>query len=79
LWVAAGIPSHAALKAATYDAARLLGASHRIGAIRKGFDATLILLNGDPVKDISAIEALSGVIFKGERVDRSSLFDEEQF
>lgn len=79
LWVAAGLPSHAALRAATFDAARLLGASHRMGAIKKGYEATLILLNGDPVKDIAAIEALAGVIYRGERIDRSSLFDEDQF
>ena len=44
LWVQAGIPAKAALQAATYNAAKLLGVSDRVGLIRKGHEATLILV-----------------------------------
>jgi imidazolonepropionase-like amidohydrolase/ABC-type multidrug transport system permease subunit len=77
LWVNAGIPARDALQAATYNAARLLGAQDRIGAIRKGLDADLLIVDGNPLDDIQVTERISMVIFKGERVDRSELFDQK--
>jgi ABC-type transport system involved in cytochrome c biogenesis permease component len=77
LWVQAGIPPAAALQGATYNAARLLGAGQRIGLIRKGYDASLLLVDGNPLQDISATERISTVFFKGERVDRATLFDQK--
>jgi imidazolonepropionase-like amidohydrolase len=73
LWVEAGIPASDALQAATLQAARLLGAK-RIGAIRPGWDADLLLVDGNPLEDISATERISLVVFKGERVHRAELF-----
>ena len=77
LWVEAGIPPAAALQGATYNAARLLRADQRIGLIRKGYEASLLLVDGNPLQDISATERISTVFFKGERVDRSELFDQK--
>jgi hypothetical protein len=77
LWVEAGIPPSAALQGATYNAARLLRADQRIGLIRKGYDASLLLVDGNPLQDISATERISTVFLKGERVDRSELFDQK--
>jgi hypothetical protein len=77
LWVEAGIPPAAALQGATYNAARLLHADQRIGLIRKGYDASLLLVDGNPLQDISATERISTVFLKGERVDRSTLFDQK--
>ncbi len=78
LWVEAGIPTSVALQAATYNSARLLRADHRIGLIQNGYDASMVLLSGDPVKDIHATENIQSVFFKGERVDRSELFEPER-
>jgi imidazolonepropionase-like amidohydrolase/ABC-type multidrug transport system permease subunit len=77
LWVEAGIPPAAALQGATYNAARLLRADQRIGLIRKGYDASLLLVDGNPLQDISATERISTVFFKGERVNRPELFDQK--
>ena len=77
LWVKAGIPPGVALQAATYNAARLLRAESHIGIIRAGNDADLLLVDGNPLEDITAIERISAVFFKGENVDRSELFDQE--
>ena len=76
LWVEAGIPNNAALQGATGNAARLLGASDRIGFVRKGYEATLLLVDGDPTKDINAIERISRVFLKGEMVDRTDIFED---
>ncbi len=76
LWVRAGIPAPVALQAATYNAAKLLRAENHIGLIQKGNDADLLLVDGNPLDDITAIERVSAVFFKGENVDRSELFSQ---
>lgn len=78
LWVKAGIPPAVALQAATYNAARVLRADNRIGLIQKGRDASFILLDGDPVQDISVTEHINSVYFRGEHVDRSALFSQDK-
>jgi enamidase len=75
LWVEAGIPPRVALQAATYNAARLLRVEDHIGLIKKGHDADLLLVDGDPLKDITATERISLVIYKGERLNRSKLLE----
>jgi imidazolonepropionase-like amidohydrolase len=77
LWVRAGIPPAVALQAATYNAARLLRAENHIGSIRVGNDADLLLVDGNPLEDITAVERISIVVFKGEQLDRSDLFNQE--
>lgn len=77
LWVQAGVPPKAALQGATYNAAKVLGVSDRIGLIAKGRDATMLLVDGNPLEDISSTERISAVYFKGERVRRQDLFDQK--
>jgi len=77
LWVQAGIPPAVGLEAATYNPARLLHADSRIGSIREGNDADLLVVDGNPLQDIGALENVSAVFFKGEHVDRADLFDQE--
>jgi imidazolonepropionase-like amidohydrolase/ABC-type multidrug transport system permease subunit len=77
LWVQAGIPTDVALQAATWNAARLLRADNRFGAIRKGLEATLVVVDGNPLADIRALSSITSVILKGERVGRSALFEDE--
>ena len=77
LWVSAGIPVTVALQAATANAAKLLGADKRIGAIRAGLDADLLLVDGNPLEEIAATERISLVVFKGERIRRAALFEQK--
>jgi imidazolonepropionase-like amidohydrolase len=77
LWVEAGIPAEVALKAATLNSAKALRAEKRFGSIEKGKDATMLVVDGNPLQDIKATEAISFVMFKGERVNRSELFRQE--
>src|SRR5262247_3908077 len=48
LWQDAGIPPADILKAATSNASQLLGAGDRIGRIAKGYEANLIIVDGNP-------------------------------
>ena len=76
LWVAAGIPTDVALQAATLNAAKLLRADSRIGTIEKGKEATLLIVDGNPIQDVRALSSTSAVFLKGERVIRSELFEQ---
>lgn len=78
LWVQAGIPPQVALQAATWNAARLLRAGNRIGLIQKGYEATFLLVDGNPLQDIAATERISTILFKGERIHRADLFEDEK-
>lgn len=75
LWVAAGIPIEVALQAATSNAAKLLRADSRIGTIEKGKEATMLIVDGNPLQDVKALSSISTVFMKGERVNRSELFE----
>ena len=77
LWVAAGIPPTVALQAATSNAAKLLRAADRIGMIQKGKDATLLMVDGNPIQDVKALSAISSVWMKGERVGRPSVLHQD--
>ena len=78
LWVRAGVPPAAALRAATGNAATVLHADSAIGVIRKGRDANLILVEGNPVDDITTLERITLVMFRGERLDRAGLFNQHK-
>jgi imidazolonepropionase-like amidohydrolase len=54
LYVAAGLTPAAALETATVRAARLLAVADRVGTVDTGKDADLVLLDGDPLADITA-------------------------
>ncbi len=76
LWTAAGIPPVVALQAATANAAKLLRADQRVGTIEKGKEATLLIVDGNPLQDVHALSSISLVMLKGERVARPTLFEQ---
>ena len=77
LWVAAGIPIDVALQAATANAAKLLHAESRIGTVEKGKEATLLIVDGNPLQDVRALSSIATVFMKGERVTRTELFEQK--
>jgi imidazolonepropionase-like amidohydrolase/ABC-type multidrug transport system permease subunit len=74
LWQDAGIAPPDILKATTSQAAQLLGAADRIGSIAKGYEANLVIVDGNPLEDIRGTRRISDVFFKGERIRRAGLF-----
>jgi imidazolonepropionase-like amidohydrolase len=77
LWVAAGIPADQALRAATSNAAKLLRADKRIGTIEPGKEASLVIVDGNPLQDIHALSSISVVMMKGEWVARRQIFEQK--
>ena len=72
-FVEAGLSPGEALKAATSDAAEVLGLENEIGQLRAGWRADIVLLDADPLADIRHVERIGIVIFEGRVVDRGSL------
>ena len=62
-----GMSSMQAIVAATQNAAELLGIGTQVGTITKGKQADLLVLNRDPLKDITALSEIHSV-FKGGEV-----------
>jgi imidazolonepropionase-like amidohydrolase len=64
----AGVPPVAALASATGDAADAIGLRDRTGRLRAGLDADLLLVDGDPARDITAVTRPRLVVSRGREV-----------
>lgn len=62
----AGLSNYAALEAGTKNPSAFFGTLEKIGTIEKGKRADLILLNANPLENISATENRAGVMLKGK-------------
>ena len=70
LLVKFGMPPVEALKAATVNAADLLGLSNEVGTIESGKSADLIAVAGDPLQDITVLKKVEYVMVRGDEVVR---------
>ncbi len=66
-----GMPPMEAIQSATLNGAALLGISNILGVIEKGKLADIIAVDGDPIKDIRAMEKVrfvmkDGIVYKNE-------------
>lgn len=73
----AGQPAMDALVQATSVPAEAIGLGERIGRIRKGMEADLIVVDGDPLKDITAITRVLFVM-KGGKIYKDLAADTAQ-
>lgn len=67
-YVDSGMSAASALAAATVRAAEACGVADRKGRIRAGWDADLLIVAGDPVADITALQRPLAVHLAGEPV-----------
>ena len=63
--VAAGLTPYQALRTGTVNVAKFLGEEGRSGVVRQGARADLILVDGNPLQDISNTLRISGVVVNG--------------
>jgi imidazolonepropionase-like amidohydrolase len=73
LLVKAGLTPMEALRTATYNPAKFLGLSGSLGTVEKGKLADLVLLDANPLEDISNTKKISAVIKDGRYLSRESL------
>ena len=69
-YAAAGIPNMEILKAATVNGARWLGKQNEFGGLEPGKRANLIVVDGDPLKDVKELRRINTVIKDGTVVFR---------
>jgi hypothetical protein len=73
LLVKAGFTPLEALRAATRDSARFMGLLDSYGTVEPGISADLVLLDADPLKDISNIDQINAVVAHGRLFLRKDL------
>ncbi|GGY50917.1 amidohydrolase family protein [Parvularcula lutaonensis] len=71
----AGFTEEEILDIATRKAAAFLDASEEFGQIREGLRADLVIVEGDPLADLSVLRKPAGVIAGGRLYDRAALDD----
>lgn len=65
LLVQAGLTPAAAIRAATTDAATLLGRADRLGTLEPGKDADIIAVAASPLNDVTELERVRFVMRRG--------------
>jgi Amidohydrolase family len=73
LMVEAGLTPLEAIRASTYDAARLMKAEQEWGSLQAGRRAMLLIVAGNPAEHISDTRKIETVIQDGKVLDRASL------
>jgi imidazolonepropionase-like amidohydrolase len=73
VYVKLGMTPLAAIQTATLNAADLLGWADRLGSMEPGRWADLIAVDGDPTRDVTALEHVKfvmkgGVVYKDEYI-----------
>ena len=70
-----GMTNFEALKSATVNGAELLGMSHQIGTLSAGKLADLIVIDGDPLKDIRSSEKVTYTMINGRLFDSETMVE----
>jgi len=73
LFVQAGLSPLEALQTATINAAKFLHKEKEMGAVAKGMYADLVLLDANPLENISNVKKISAVIANGRLFQRADL------
>ena len=75
--VEAGMTPTEAIRSASIEAAQFLadGQPREFGSVEPGLDADLLLVEGDPTRDVSALSKLRGVWLDGVRLEREPVAD----
>jgi imidazolonepropionase-like amidohydrolase len=69
----AGLSNYAVLAAGTRNAHEFFGTIDKVGTIEKGKRADLVLLNSNPLENITATENRGGVMLKGKWYEQAEL------
>jgi imidazolonepropionase-like amidohydrolase len=73
LYVMAGVSGLDAIKACTYNAAKVLRREKEFGSLQPGLSADLVLVKGNPAQNMKDSRNVQHVFLRGNQVDRNSL------
>jgi imidazolonepropionase-like amidohydrolase len=79
IWQEAGVPPADILRSATLVPIRFMGLEDRLGSIRAGKSASMILLRANPLEDVRNAQQIESVFLRGQyfsRADLDRLLDE---
>lgn len=79
LYAKAGVPNSEVLQKATLVSARVAGKDTEFGSIEPGKVASMVLINGDPVKNISDIRKVDITIKRGNIYNAKELYSSYGF
>ena len=68
-----GMPAAKAIAAATLDSARILGLESELGTVEEGKKADLVMVEGDPSRDLADLSKIREVIVSGRVANREFL------
>ena len=75
LLVEAGLSPYEALAAGTRDAAIALGRANELGTVAEGLRADLLLLDENPLKDVTSASRPAGVMLRGRWMSEEDLHE----
>jgi imidazolonepropionase-like amidohydrolase len=68
-----GLTPYEALRTGTYNAAEFLNILDESGTVETGKNADLILLDGNPLEDITNMKKIEGVMIRGKWISKSEI------
>lgn len=74
LYSQSGIPNADVLRSATITSAKVAGKDKELGTVEVGKTANLILIDGDPLKDISAVRRVELTLKQGNIYDPKAMY-----
>ncbi len=73
IWQEAGIPPVDILRSATLVPVQFMGLGDRLGSIREGKIASMILVRGNPLEDIANAQQIDSLFLRGQYFSRENL------
>jgi imidazolonepropionase-like amidohydrolase len=73
IWQEAGIPPADILRSATIVPVQFMDLDDRLGSITEGKTASMILVHGNPLEDISNAQQIESVFLRGQYFSREDL------
>ena len=73
LLVMAGIPAIDAIRICTHNGSRILQREDKFGSLQVGMSADILIVEGNPAKNISDTRNVRHVFLRGKKIDRDSL------
>ncbi len=70
---ASGLTPYRALRAGTVNVARYFGTSETTGTVAAGKEASLILVDGNPLEDVANAGRISGVVVRGRWLPKQEI------
>jgi imidazolonepropionase-like amidohydrolase len=73
IWQEAGIPAADILRSATLVPVQFVGFGDRLGSIRQGKSASMLLIRGNPLEDVRNAQQIEAVFLHGQYFNRTDL------